>query len=248
MSFAGLLDTLSFKSYQYQVNKVEKSAGSKSGILGIKTQILVVALLFQAIQPAFAFPNHRHIDVHALHHRAIKHKGLDTAFPSEGITVVSTFRPIYYLPTQAPLTTAPPTQTSKNMPTTRFNESRPVTVENPGTVTLSPTSTLSGKPISINETDVHPESVPTQILSANIMDAPIATSAPLGMFSVKTNHPVPRAGVVNMNNVPVGTNKFWGNLVLGNGNQGVFVQPYVTQYLFMWTSCVSNHVLDTKFG
>ena len=61
----------------------------------------------------------------------------------------------------------------------------------------------------------------------DIMDKPISINAPPAMFERKGDHPVDRLGVINMDGVPVGTNKFWANLILGNGNLGVFTQPYV---------------------
>ncbi|EPS36593.1 hypothetical protein H072_9865 [Dactylellina haptotyla CBS 200.50] len=77
----------------------------------------------------------------------------------------------------------------------------------------------------------------------DIFDSPISTGPPLAMFERKGDHPVNPAGVVNMNGVPVGTNKFWGNLVLGNGNLGVFAQPYqlwVNKDANIWGLAISH--------
>ncbi|KAF3308158.1 hypothetical protein TWF173_001680 [Orbilia oligospora] len=77
----------------------------------------------------------------------------------------------------------------------------------------------------------------------DIMDQPISTNAPPAMFERKNDHPVDRLGVINMDGVPVGTNKFWANLILGNGNLGVFTQPYqvwINKDPAMWGLSISH--------
>ncbi|KAK6525782.1 hypothetical protein TWF281_010826 [Arthrobotrys megalospora] len=77
----------------------------------------------------------------------------------------------------------------------------------------------------------------------DIMDQPISTNAPPDMFERKNDHPVDRLGVINMDGVPVGTNKFWANLILGNGNLGVFTQPYqvwINKDPAMWGLSISH--------
>ncbi|KAF3904902.1 hypothetical protein ABW20_dc0107779 [Dactylellina cionopaga] len=77
----------------------------------------------------------------------------------------------------------------------------------------------------------------------DIMDQPISTAPPLAMFERKGDHPVDRLGVVNMDGMPVGTNKFWANAILGNGNLGVFTQPYqvwVNKDPALWGLAISH--------
>jgi endo-1,3(4)-beta-glucanase len=58
----------------------------------------------------------------------------------------------------------------------------------------------------------------------NIFGAPIAVNAPAAIFTVKSDHPVPRLGVSGPG--PHHTNKFYGNFNLGNQNAPAYVHPY----------------------
>ncbi|KAF3903159.1 hypothetical protein ABW21_db0207991 [Orbilia brochopaga] len=90
------------------------------------------------------------------------------------------------------------------------------------TIPASSASTIT----SASKTQGFVASAKAVLTGVDIMDQPVSTDAPLAMFERKGDHPVPRYSVTNMDGIPVGTNKFWGSLVLGNGNLPVFTQPY----------------------
>ncbi|KAI5464619.1 glycosyl hydrolase [Mariannaea sp. PMI_226] len=64
--------------------------------------------------------------------------------------------------------------------------------------------------------------------SADIFAAPIGTSAPPSLFSKRTDHPVPRLGVVKSG--PIGTNKFYSNFYLGTQLGPTYTYPYAVSW------------------
>jgi len=60
--------------------------------------------------------------------------------------------------------------------------------------------------------------------SQNIFDS-ITTDAPPAQITSRSNHPLPRQGIVNSTR-PIGTNKFYANFFLGTRGQGTWTHPY----------------------
>ncbi|KAJ1327998.1 endo-1,3(4)-beta-glucanase [Microdochium nivale] len=107
--------------------------------------------------------------------------------------------------------------------------------------TTTRSSSTSTKPATSTKTSTMAQPTATP---RNIFAAPIATNAPSNMFPVRNDHPVPRKGVKKSS--PVGTNKFYGNLFLGNQNSQVYVHPYSVAWAkgqgatSSWGMCVSH--------
>ncbi|KAK6537484.1 hypothetical protein TWF694_011669 [Orbilia ellipsospora] len=137
-------------------------------------------------------------------------------------------------------------QNVKPDPKAHLENPAPVILSSPGDANEFPLGGIKGNLQAIaaqHDSPASHDQVNSEAASVNIFDQPISTGAPLPMFTRKSDHPVPRRGVINMDGVPVGTNKFYENLLLGNGNLGVWTQPYsvwANQDPNMWGLAISH--------
>ncbi|CDR46125.1 CYFA0S22e00298g1_1 [Cyberlindnera fabianii] len=75
------------------------------------------------------------------------------------------------------------------------------------------------------ETSASNVNVNVNVSSSGIFGTAISSDAPLSIFS-RTTHPVPVPSKVNSNNLPIETNKFYGNMLLENQTNPVWTHPY----------------------
>ena len=66
--------------------------------------------------------------------------------------------------------------------------------------------------------------------AANIFAVPIGTDGPPSMISRRSDHPVPRTGLVRSSSGPIHTNKFYANLFLGERKAPVYTLPYAISW------------------
>lgn len=83
--------------------------------------------------------------------------------------------------------------------------------------------------------------VDSRLVSANIFQ-PVATNAPPANIPVRTDHPAPRVGV-KPHTGPIGTNKFYGNLMVGEQLSRVWTHPYT----LAWAKG-SNSAASSSYG
>lgn len=62
------------------------------------------------------------------------------------------------------------------------------------------------------------------MVSANIFADPIATAGPPSNIGSRSDHPVPRQGIIKSG--PIETNKFYANMFLGTQSSPTFLHPY----------------------
>jgi len=110
-------------------------------------------------------------------------------------------------------------------PKAPVDEKKPIPIENPAPNVVSAAEDSAHFPLKTGPS--RPSGEHVLALDTNIFNAAISTNPPLPMFARKNDHPVPRTGITNMDNMPVGTNKFYASLMLANGDQGVWTQPYM---------------------
>ncbi|KAF2479242.1 glycosyl hydrolase family 81-domain-containing protein [Neohortaea acidophila] len=122
------------------------------------------------------------------------------------------------------VTAAPPADTTGSIQTTLERSGNPSSqpfatkpVSSTGTLSLVDTSTLGsiGPTASANITG----------LQVNDIFQPIATNAPPPQISSRSDHPVPRLGIVPQQQ-KLETNKFYGNFYLGDQSAGTWTHPY----------------------
>lgn len=90
----------------------------------------------------------------------------------------------------------------------------------PTTVISSTVATLSSK--AIPSSSAAPSLAPV----ANNIFVPIASDAPPPQVVARSDYPLPRVGVPAEESTPLGTNKFYANLMTGSQKMPVWTQPY----------------------
>lgn len=90
----------------------------------------------------------------------------------------------------------------------------------PTTVISSTVATLSSRPIPSSS------AAPSLAPVANNIFVPIASDAPPPQIVARSDYPLPRVGVPAQESTPLGTNKFYANLMTGSQKMPVWTQPY----------------------
>ena len=145
--------------------------------------------------------------------------------PSRTVTVrtsLASYGTVQILPTLPGLTPATTGTVCTSLATSDGNKGNPlitVSISRPLNLLKAGTSTALPLP---------PVATPAMDLS-DIFQSPIGTGSPPRDMKVRTDHPVPRTGIINTT-APFQTNKFYANVFLGDQRMPVYTYPYAVNW------------------